>query len=126
MLTRLVGAVVGALLLVVDEAVGRVTGFVVSLSVGTVFVTLWFVLPAFVRRSGPLPDELGAESFDGGGRVAGSTARRADAPASSGPNTGGPSARCSGRGDEPVEAGHTGADSGFEPIQARAAARGDR
>lgn len=31
-----------------------------------------------------------------------------------------------GGGSEQVEAGHTGSDSGFEPLQDRAAARGDR
>lgn len=40
-------AVVGALLLVVDEAVGRVPGLLVSSSVGVVFALLWFVLPAW-------------------------------------------------------------------------------
>lgn len=35
-------------------------------------------------------------------------------------------ARVGGGGSEQVEAGHTGADSGFEPLQDRAAARGDR
>jgi hypothetical protein len=51
-LVVLVAAVVGALLLVVDEAVGRIAGFAVSLAVGAVFVALWFVLPAHVRRNG--------------------------------------------------------------------------
>lgn len=40
-------AVVGALLLVVDEAVGRLAGLLVSSLVGVVFVLLWFVLPAW-------------------------------------------------------------------------------
>lgn len=37
-------------------------------------------------------------------------------------------ARVGGSGDsrEQVEAGHTGADSGFEPMEDRTAARGDR
>ncbi len=39
-----------------DEAVGRVAAFVVSLAVGTVFVTLWFVFPARVRRADARPD----------------------------------------------------------------------
>ena len=43
-------AVVGALLLVVDQAVGRIAGLLVSSSVGAVFVLLWFVLPAWSRR----------------------------------------------------------------------------
>lgn len=51
-LVVLVAAVAGALLLVVDEAVGRAAAFAVSLAVGAVFVTLWFVLPALVRREG--------------------------------------------------------------------------
>ena len=54
--------VVGALLLVVDHAVGLVLGLVVSVGVGAVFVLLWFVLPArslatltpeTPRRTGP-------------------------------------------------------------------------
>lgn len=45
----LAGTVVGAILLVVDHGVGRVTGLLVSLLVGTVFVLLWFVLPAWSR-----------------------------------------------------------------------------
>lgn len=40
-------AVVGALLLVVDQAVGRLAGVLVSTLVGLVFVLLWFVLPAW-------------------------------------------------------------------------------
>jgi L-asparagine transporter-like permease len=56
-------AVVGALLLVLDEAVSRVTGLLVSSLVGVVFALLWFVLPAWsasarrgANRSGD-PDE---------------------------------------------------------------------
>jgi O-antigen/teichoic acid export membrane protein len=44
-------AVVGALLLVVDHAVGRVPGLLVSSLVGAVFVLLWFVLPMWSTRS---------------------------------------------------------------------------
>lgn len=44
-------AVVGALLLVVDHAVGRVAGLLVSALVGTVFALLWFVLPAWSRAA---------------------------------------------------------------------------
>ena len=44
-------AVVGALLLVVDEAVGRTAGLLVSSLVGVVFVLLWFVLPAWSRSA---------------------------------------------------------------------------
>ncbi|MGH4014244.1 MAG: DUF6328 family protein [Pseudonocardiaceae bacterium] len=40
-------AVVGALLLVVDQAVGRTPGLLVSSVVGVVFAVLWFVLPAW-------------------------------------------------------------------------------
>ncbi|MQA17015.1 MAG: hypothetical protein GEV09_23655 [Pseudonocardiaceae bacterium] len=54
-LVVLVAAVSGALLLVVDEAVGRITGLVVSLSIGAVFVVLWFVLPALTRRTATPP-----------------------------------------------------------------------
>lgn len=43
-------AVAGALLLVVDQAVGRVLGLVLSTVVGLVFVLLWFVLPAWAGR----------------------------------------------------------------------------
>ena len=56
-------AVVGALLLVVDEAVGRVPGLLVSSLVGAVFVLLWFVLPewSLATRRGAggfkVPDE---------------------------------------------------------------------
>ncbi|MGH3938588.1 MAG: DUF6328 family protein [Pseudonocardiaceae bacterium] len=42
-------AVAGALLLVVDEAVGRLAGILVSSLVTVVFVLLWFVLPAWSR-----------------------------------------------------------------------------
>lgn len=52
-----------------------VAGFVVSLAVGTVFVTLWFVFPARVRRAGARPDGPGEESGGDGGQVAGSTPR---------------------------------------------------
>ena len=45
-------AVVGALLLVVDEAVGRVAGLLVSSLVGVVFALLWFVLPAWSVAAG--------------------------------------------------------------------------
>ncbi|MGH3931286.1 MAG: DUF6328 family protein [Pseudonocardiaceae bacterium] len=48
MLVLLLG-VIGALLLVVDEAVGRVAGILVSSLVGVVFLLLWFVLPAWSR-----------------------------------------------------------------------------
>jgi O-antigen/teichoic acid export membrane protein len=42
-------AVVGALLLVVDHAVGRMAGVVVSSFMGAVFALLWFVLPEWSR-----------------------------------------------------------------------------
>lgn len=51
-------AVVGAVLLVVDHAVGRVAGLLVSSLVGVVFALLWFVLPAWsrtVRDGGEAP-----------------------------------------------------------------------
>lgn len=48
-------AVVGALLLVLDETVGRVTAVLVSSPVGAVFALLWFVLPAWSAATrGPL------------------------------------------------------------------------
>lgn len=66
----LVGSVVGSLLLVVDEAVGRVAGFVVSLTVGAVFVMLWFVFPARVRRhAGAQPEPAGGQQGEGVGRA---------------------------------------------------------
>jgi hypothetical protein len=69
-LVVLVGAVVGALLLVVDEAVGRVAGFVVSSGVGAVFVTLWFVFPARVRQdTGLQPEGTGEQPADGDDRL---------------------------------------------------------
>lgn len=53
-------AVTGALLLVVDQAVGRVPGLLVSSLVGAVFAVLWFVLPSWSlgcpQRGGPAPD----------------------------------------------------------------------
>lgn len=56
-LVVLVVSVVGALLLVVDQAVGRTAGLVVAPAVGAVFVVLWFVLPALARRAAaPEPD----------------------------------------------------------------------
>lgn len=64
-LTVLVIAVVGSLLLVVDEAVGRVAALVIAASVGVVFVGLWFVLPARSTRRPPpggstgVPTEVG-------------------------------------------------------------------
>lgn len=64
-LAVLLATMVGSLLLVVDEAVGRVAGAVVAGGVGAVFVTLWFVLPARSRRtpsSSPLAD--GRQSDD--------------------------------------------------------------
>ncbi|MGH3980395.1 MAG: DUF6328 family protein [Pseudonocardiaceae bacterium] len=54
-LAVIVAAVVGSLLLVVDEAVSRPAGFVVSGVAGAVFVALWFVLPARSRRAGTSP-----------------------------------------------------------------------
>lgn len=42
-------AVVGALLLVVDHAVGRLPGILISSLVGLVCVLLWYVLPAWTR-----------------------------------------------------------------------------
>lgn len=52
-------AVVGALLLVVDHAVGRVAGLLVSSLVGAVFVLLWFVLPEWSRAARGGPDRPG-------------------------------------------------------------------
>ena len=45
-------AVVGAVLLVVDEAVGRKVGLLVSSFVGLVFALFWFVLPAWSLAAG--------------------------------------------------------------------------
>ncbi len=68
-LTVLVIAVVGSLLLVVDEAVGRVAGMVIAGSVGIVFVGLWFVLPARSTRTPPLGRTGAATPTEAGRRV---------------------------------------------------------
>lgn len=51
----LAAAVIGSLLLVMDQAVGRVTALVLVPLIGVVFVLLWFVLPGRTRRAGPRP-----------------------------------------------------------------------
>lgn len=54
-LAVLLAATVGSVLLVVDEAVGRVAGVVVTAAVAAVFVALWFVLPAWSLRADGSP-----------------------------------------------------------------------
>jgi hypothetical protein len=54
-LVFLAAAMAGSLLLVVDQAVGRVAGLVIAPVVGAVFLLLWFVLPGLARGRGPGP-----------------------------------------------------------------------
>lgn len=48
----LAAAVIGSLLLVIDQVAGRVTGLLVAPLLGAVFLLLWFVLPGRTRRAG--------------------------------------------------------------------------
>lgn len=52
-LVVLAAAVIGSLMLVTDQVVGRVPGLVIAPSIGAVFVLFWFVLPGWARRTGP-------------------------------------------------------------------------
>jgi hypothetical protein len=52
----LAAAVIGSLMLVIDQVAGRVTGLLVAPLLGAVFVVLWFVLPGFTRRAGQDPE----------------------------------------------------------------------
>ena len=58
-LVFLAAAMAGSLLLVVDQAVGRVAGLVIAPVVGAVFLVLWFVLPSLARGRGPGPRSHG-------------------------------------------------------------------